>query len=83
MPVTQTVLEMITAVTRLSRSQRQPRFDQRHLGGEVVTLKDLDITLPRAETDVINPAVITGTVQPDGVHHRGSNQLEKSGEPPA
>ncbi|EAU73922.1 peptide chain release factor 3 [Synechococcus sp. RS9916] len=83
MPVTETVLEVITPMSRLSRTQRQARFDQRHLRGEVVTLKDLDFPLSRAETDVINPAVITGTVQPDGVHHRGSKKLKKSGEPPA
>lgn len=83
MPISKPVLEVIAPMPGLNRTQRQARFDQRHLRGKVVTLKDLDFALSRTETDVINPAVITGTVQPDGVHHRGSNELEKSGEPPA
>jgi len=74
-PVSEALLEVIATLLSLRNAQRKTSLNQRHLGRQMISLEDFNASLSIAETDIFRAAVITGTVQPDGIHHRGSDEF--------
>ena len=52
----------------IGAQQNLSMLDQGHLRRQMVSLKHFNMITMITETDIIRPAVITGTEQPDSVH---------------
>jgi hypothetical protein len=80
MAIAKALLEMIATLLGLRDAERKTCLDQRHLRRKMISLKNFNASLSITEANIIYAAVITGTVQPDGVHHRGFKNFKNSGE---
>ena len=63
-------LETVPKTRHIGVEQDLTVLDQRHLGRQVISLQNLDVISMITKTDVISTAIVTGTVQPEGVHSR-------------
>tara|TARA_B100001109_G_scaffold80641_1_gene65869 strand:+ start:289 stop:543 length:255 start_codon:yes stop_codon:yes gene_type:complete len=63
-------LETVPKTGHISIQQDLTVSDQGHLGRLVISLQHLNVIAMITKTDIIGAAVITRTVQPEGVHSR-------------
>jgi hypothetical protein len=63
-------LKTMPKTGHIRTEQHLTMLNQRHLRRQVVTLENFNVIPMVTKTDVISPAIIRGTVQPEGVHSR-------------
>ena len=70
MPETLLAFKTMTTARHISAEQQLTMFDQRHLRGQVIALKNFHMITMITEADVIRPSISAGAKQPESIHGR-------------